>query len=136
MAPPKENPAKRSGASPGSISRKRRCTRSRYSLPVVSRGTEADAPYDGWSRACTVKRSASGSMFRVQCRQHPIPPWKSTTSGPLPLVRAAMGRASLRAVRSLTWRSESAARLADGGQDLPARLDGLGVDEDDGEQAR
>src|SRR5512132_3367163 len=74
-------------------------------------------------------------MFRVQCRQLPIPPWKSTTSGPLPLVRTAIGRASLRAVRSLTWGSESVARLAHGGQDLPARLDGLGVDEDDREQA-
>src|SRR5207249_11969396 len=49
------------------------------------------------------------------------PPWAGPRSGPY--VRSRRGRNPL-------------PRLADGGQDLPTRLDGLGVDEDDGEQAR
>ena len=31
-----------------------------------------------------MKRRESGSTLRIQCRHEPIPPWKRTTSGPLP----------------------------------------------------
>src|SRR5262249_13582343 len=90
IAPPKENPANLSGASPGNISRRRPWTRSRYAAPVISDETDAESPYEGWSSACTVKRAERASMLRLQCFQDPIPPWKRTRSGPLPLRRTAI----------------------------------------------
>src|SRR5690242_14626401 len=46
MAPPNEKPAKRSAPSPGNMSVTARYIRSRYSGPVVSRGTDGESPYD------------------------------------------------------------------------------------------
>src|SRR5262245_50874144 len=66
-----------------------------------------------------------------------MPPWKSTMCGPLPLVLTAIGGASMVviALENSERSADTACGLADGGEDLPADLHRLRVDEDDREDA-